>query len=263
MANFRKGTALIKEAAESKGGVSRFTPNIYWKDGDVKTIAFRTPADDIPKIRIHQAVRIPDDNMERGYRYDNFLCRKDPSMIEESGGHCPLCDDIGHAASERFVALAVELEPVTQGKRTSALNVKYSKFERKDGTEVEIPRWGLVVQASKNFFAWLGAYDETKGDITEKAFEVQRQGGSKDTKYFFFPEDAPLPDFSPIEDQLPDLEDLLEQMGSDEKYAQLDGVEPGSQIVWGSSVDTTKTDTTGDRQSEFDKLRQAVGAETY
>src|SRR3954469_1258013 len=91
---FRKGTDLIKQAAESKGGKRKFTKNIYWKTGDVRTIAWVTPADEIPKVRLHQMIRVPDDRFESGIRYETLLCKKDPSMVDESGGVCPLCDEV-------------------------------------------------------------------------------------------------------------------------------------------------------------------------
>lgn len=257
MAKFRTGTQLIKDTAESKGGARRFTPNIYWKDGDIRTLLFITPANEIPKVKLHQMVRIPDDNQDRGYRFESFLCRKDPSMVSETNGECELCDTIGHEATERFVALAVELEPVKEGKRVTGLEVKYNTVKRDDGSETDYARWGLVIQGAKNFYSWLAAYDEAKGDITNKAFEIQREGDSIGTKYHFFPEDAPLPDLSEID--LPDLFELLENMGSDEKYEQLEGVEPGSQPSWGNSTpEPAKTGGATDRASRFQQIRESV-----
>lgn len=259
MASFRKGKAEIAKTADAKGGARRFTPNIYWNDGDIRTLAFRTPADEIPKVRLHKMVRIPDDKFERGFRYETFLCRKDPSMVEESGGVCELCDTIGHDASETFVALAVELEPVKEGKKTTALKVKYNTVKKDDGTETDYPRWGMVVQGAKNFFSTLAAYDEAKGDITEVAFEVHRDGGGIGTKYHFFPEfGIDLPNMSELE--IPELTDLLEQMGSEEKYATLEGVEPGSQTPeWakGKQVETTSANGS-DRTAKFAEIKSKV-----
>lgn len=263
MAKFRKGTDEIRKTAESKGGSRKFTPNIYWQDGDVKTVVFITPAAEIPKVRLHQAVRIPDDKYERGYKTDNFLCRKDPSMLEVSGGDCVLCDTIGHDASERFVALAVELEPVKQGKEVVGLNVKYNVIKRDDGTEVDYPQWGMVVQGAKNFYSSLAAYDESKGDITQLGFEIHREGGGVATKYHFFPEKGTdLPDnLQEVIEGIPDLEELLEEMGSDTKYVSLKDVEPGSQIKFGDKGSTPVV-ATPDRKSKFDEIRAKVEAKT-
>jgi hypothetical protein len=256
MANFRKGTEEIRKTAVG-GGARRFTPNIYWSDGDIRSIVFVTPADEIPKVRLHQAVRIPDDKFERGYRMDNFLCRKDPSMVEASGGECPLCDTIGHDANERFVALAVELEPVKEGKETVGFKVKRNNVKRDDGTEVDYPRWGMVIQGAKNFYSTLAAYDQARGDITKVAFEIHREGGSVTTKYHFFPEKGtPLPeDLADVVAEMPQLETLLEDMGSDEKYDQLEGVEPGSQPKFGDRTETPAA-ASSERALKFDEIRE-------
>lgn len=257
MAQFRKGTDEIRKTAIG-GGAKRFTPNIYWGDGDIRTVAFVTPADDIPKVRLHQAVRIPDDRFERGYRMDNFVCRKDPSMVEESGGECVLCDTIGHDANERFVALAVELEAIKDGKEVVGFNVKRNIVKKEDGTEAEYPRWGMIVQGAKNFFSTVAAYDQARGDITKVAFEIHREGDSISTKYHFFPEKGtPLPeDLADVVAEMPQLETLLEEMASDEKYEQLEGVEPGSQMKFGDSKVETGQKKETDRALKFNEIRE-------
>lgn len=262
MSNFRKGTAEIKKTAESKGGKRNWTPNIYWNDGDIRTVVFTTPADEIPKVKLHQMVRIPDDKFEKGYRFESFLCRKDPSMLEETGGDCILCDHIGHNAADKFVAMAIELEPVKEGKRVTSLDVKYNTYKREDGTEQDFARWGLVIQGAKNFFSTLAAYDEAKGDITEVAFEIQREGASISTKYHFFPENVALPDLTEVLEEVPALDSILEDMGSDDQYAKLEGVEPGSQPTFGNSSNEAKPAATSngnaDRESRFQKVRERV-----
>lgn len=263
MANFRSGTDEIRKTAENKGGGSRrFTPNIYWNDGDSRFVVFTTPAENITKVRLHQMVRIPDDKFERGYRYETFLCHKDPSMVEHSGGECVLCDHIGHTATEKFVALAVELEPVKEGKRVTGLKVKYNTVRKDDGTETDYPRWGVIVQGAKNFFSALAAYDESRGDITQTAFEIQRDGDSIGTKYHIFPESSPLPDLTEVVDEMPDLYDLLEEWGSDDQYAKLEGVEPGSQPTFGQRNATdskvTTNGTANDRSSVFNQIKERV-----
>lgn len=261
---FRKGTDLIRQAAESKGK-GRFTPNIYWKPGDVRTIAFVTAADEIPKVRLHQMVRIPDDSRESGFRYETFLCKKDPSMIDEFGGECELCDRVEHDAVERFVALAIELDAIKEGKRIKEVKVKYNTVKKDDGTEAEYPRWGLVIQAAKNFFSYFAAYDEAQGDIREVAWEIQREGGSTDTKYHPFvlmngPNAVPLPDMSDVLDEIPTLDELLEQMGSEEKYEQTADLDAGSQPTFGGRRQASDTGTvpSGDRATEFAKIREEV-----
>jgi hypothetical protein len=267
MATFRKGKELIQKTAAGSGG-RRFTPNIYWKPGDVRVIAFLTEADEIPKVRLHQMVNIPDDSREKGIRYETFLCRKDPSMAEEYGGECELCDRVGADAAEKFVALAIELEPTRKGKRVESLAVKYDTVKRKkdDGTEeeVEYPRWGLVIQASKNFFSYFAAYDEANGDIREVAWEIHREGGGTDTKYHPFmvmngPNAVALPDLSEVVDAIPTLEELLEAMGTEEKYAEVSDLAAGSQPTFGNKKSTDSgTVPSGERETEFAKIKADV-----
>lgn len=255
---YRKGKDVIKATAANKGG-RKFTRNIYWKVGDVRSLAWVTAADDIPKVRLHTFVQIPDDKMESGFRYETFLCRKDSSMVDETGGVCPLCDDVEHEATDRFIALAIELEAEKEGKRVKSLSVKNDIVKRDDGTEAEYPRWGIVIQGAKNFFSYFAAYDETAGDIRDVGWEITREGEGVGTKYHAFELKASLPDLTEVIEGMPTLEDLLEEMGSDEKYAQVTGLEAGSQQSFGpKKTQETGTVPSGDRQSEFDKLRGEV-----
>lgn len=202
-------------------------------------------------------MRVPDDRFEKGFRYDTFLCRKDPSMAEESGGYCELCDRVGAKADEKFVALAIELEAVKEGKRVKELKVAYDSVTNKEsGETVEYPRWGIVIQASKNFFSYLAAYHENTGDIRDVAWDILREGDSTDTKYHQFPLPTPLPDLSKLE--IPSLDDLLENMGSDEKYQDVETIAAGSQpSAFGKSSKPVDAGTVpaGDRESEFEKIR--------
>jgi hypothetical protein len=263
LAGLRKGTEEIRKAAESTGG-GRFTPFIGWKDGDVKLIHFLTPAQEIPKVRLHTYVEIPTDDGET--RYDTFVCRKDPAFREESGNTCKLCDEIGHTATERFMALAVELEPVREGKKIKAVNVAMREFTTREGEEKEVPQIGLIIQGAKNFFSYLGAYDERE-ELSDASFEVQREGGSTDTKYHFFPINA-VPDLTDVE--IPTLESIIERMGSEEKYENdLEGVEPGSQKQWGKdnkkksnskASSGAKAQPSGNLRSQFEQIAQEVKA---
>jgi hypothetical protein len=258
---FQTGAEHIK-AAEKGGGKRRFTPNIYWKAGDVHTVAFLTPISEVPKVQLHKMVRIPDDSRNDGYRYETILCQKDASMVEEFGGACILCDQVGHDVTTQFIALAVELDKVTEGKKVKELNVKVDEVE-KDGETKTYPRWGLIIQSSKNFFSYFAAYDETQGDIREVAWEIRREGGGTDTKYHSWivmngPRDVvELPDMSEIVEQIPDLFDLLEEMASDEKYAMVADLQPGSQPSFGGKKKDRDSgpQPVGERATDFAKVR--------
>lgn len=263
---FRKGTELIKQhAAKKSSGKRLFTPSIWWNDGDVKTIAFLTEAEEIPKILLHKMVRVPDDRFKSGFRYETIICKKDPSMVEEFNGVCELCDEVGHEPAEQFVALAVELEPVKEGKRVTSLRVKTDAGKDKDDNDVEWPRWGLVIQASRNFFSYFAAYSEASGDIRDVAWEIHREGSSTNTKYHPFvvmngPNAVTLPDLSELVENIPTLGDLLEGMASEEKYAEVAELEPGSQPSFGGkkSPQNDGVIPSGDRDAEFAKIRAEV-----
>jgi hypothetical protein len=264
--NYQRGTAVIKEAAESKPTSRRFTPSIYWKAGDIKTIAWLTEASEIPKVLVHTFVRVPDDSYQSGYRNENIICKKDPSMLDEFGGQCELCDDLQHKATERFLALAVELEPVKEGQKVKALKIKVNPYKNKEGVVTEYPQWGIVSQASSNFFSYYGNYAETQGDIREIGWEIHREGGGRDTKYHPYivmngPQAVALPDLSKLVKEIPTLDELLEEMAAPEKYAEVAGLDPDSQPTFGDDAkEESGSVPSGSRQSEFDRIRDELGS---
>jgi hypothetical protein len=256
LAGLRKGTDEIKKAEKSSGG--KYTSFIGWKDGDTKLVYFVTPAEEIPKLKLHSFVEFPTDD---GTRYDTLVCRKDPAFRDESNNTCELCDRVGHTPTEKFVALAVELEAVKDGKKIKGVTPLMRSYEDRDGNEVEVPQVGLVIQASRNFFAPFVAWESRK-DLEETSFEVQREGASTDTKYYFFPVDA-KPDLDDLE--IPDLLDVIENMGSEGKYESVSELAPGSQKSWGNDKKTTKKSTkkaasqsSGDLRSQFEKIAEDV-----
>lgn len=254
LAGLRKGTEEINRSAESSGSGSKFTPFIGWKDGDTKLVFFLTEPQEIPKLKLHNFVEFPTDD---GTRFDTLVCRKDPAFREEFGGECDLCDRVGHVATEKFVALAIELEAIKSGKTIKDVKVAMRQFKDREGNDREVPQIGLVIQASRNFFAPYVAWESRK-DLTETSFEVERQGGSTDTKYFFFPVDA-KPDLSDVE--IPSLEEVLERLASDEKYDDVVDLKPGSQRSWG---DKNKSSSAGKGTAQPENLRsqfEAIAAE--
>lgn len=259
LANLRKGTEEIRKSAESGGGAGKFTPFIGWKDQDTKLIYFLTPAEEIARLRLHNFVEFQTDD---GSRYDTLVCRKDPAFRDESGNTCDLCDRVGHAATEKHVALAIELEPVKDGKKIIAVKPAMRKYEDREGNEKEVPQVGLVVQASTNFFAPYVAWG-SRLELEETSFEVQREGASTNTKYYFFPVNE-KPDLSEFD--LPSLDDVIERMGSEEKYEAVSELQPGSQKTWGDSKKKNTsgkagaTEQTGNLESQFAKIKEEVKA---
>lgn len=270
LAGLRKGADYLVPTSGSAGSAKR--PGfISWKDGDAKIIAFLTPMEEIPIVKWHNFIKVPVLDPKPGqkdFRYATFMCRKDPAWAEESGNTCYLCDTIGHKPEEKHVAVAVELEPVLDGRKVVDLKVKTRSYTRDDGTVTEYPQWGLVIQKLSNFYSYFSAWREKwDREITEIAFDVTRKGADKGTTYPTFPiETAELPDFTEFGDKIPQLEDVLENLGSLEHYTELQGIEPGSQTNPFADDDDTPTATTpqateGAKQSKFEELKAKLEAD--
>lgn len=276
MGQLRQGKDLIKRSAEPGGnrkGSTTYTPYISWKTDESKNLFFITPIEEVPKVLMHNFVRkyVIDNNGVRKERWLTFMCRKDPAWRSESNGYCPLCDDIGHKATERFVALAVEVEPIMEGKRTVGVKVAYREATDKDGNEVEYPAVGLVVQGPK-FFGTLVAYDQ-KRDISELSWDITREGEGLKTQYVFFPIEG-MPSLDEIASAIPDLNEILSELGSQEKYDRdLEGVyaeDQPVQIGANNNAPAKKADNTMDdafnilKSSLEDKRKSAAEAvESY
>lgn len=261
LAGLRQGREHLVQS--SAGGRGRWTPFISWEDGDTKTIAFLTSADEIAKVKFHNYVKVPADN-QRGFNYSAFMCRKDPAWAEESGNTCQLCDVIGHKPTERHVALAVELEPVGDQKSKEFV-VRTRLHKREDGTEVEYPQYGLVAQAFGNFYNYFSTYAEREGDITGVVFDIARKGNDTKTAYpVFVINNATI---SGLEDhEFPTLEEVLTDMGSQEKYDRdLNGVEPGSQEQkYVDSYAPEEATSSGNERSrtKFEELKSSLNSGT-
>lgn len=252
LSGLRQGPAYLKP---SSGG-GKFTPYISWSDGDAKTILFCSTVDEIAKVRIHNFVKVKSDN-DRGFNYETFMCRKDPAWVEESSGECYLCDVLGHKAQERHCAIAVELDvqmkpnqPVVQ-----SASVALKTFKRDDGTEVNYPQWGLIIQGYKNFFNYFTAFGAKYGSINQTMFDVSRVGGDEHTSYPIVAlAGTDIPDLSPYEDQIPTLVEVLEKLGSKEKYdSQLIGAEEIEQ-----TPDFTTQETGASLRTKFDELKETL-----
>lgn len=269
---FATGAEHIRAAEKGSGGKRRFTPNIYWTaDGENQEhiIAFLTPISEVPKVQLHKVVRIPDDSRDTGFRVESLICQKDVSMVDEFGGSCVVCE-AGADVATQFVALAVELETVMDGRKIKELKPMTVTVQRDDGPK-EYVRWGLVVQSAKNFFSYFAAYDETQGDIREVAWQIKREGGGTDTKYHSWivsngPRDVlDLPDLTEVMENIPDLGDLLEEMADNEKYAAVATIPAGTHPSFGGKDDKKKQPAresgvapAADRSTDFDSIRSEL-----
>lgn len=261
LAGLRQGTQYLKPSAGAK---KKWTPFISWSDGDSKIVTFTTPIDQVAKVKMHDFVKVPADN-EKGWRFEHFMCRKDPAWMGESHGECYLCDVLGAKVAEKHTAVGVELEGITNGTPlVTGLNVITRNFTREDGTEVVYPQWGLIRQSYGNFFNYFTAFGQKWGDITHTAFDVARVGNDKTTSYIIMPVSGiGIPDLSSFE--IPSLMEVLEELGSKEKYEQLEGADTIDQTP--SFPDTEQTvfaaaDTTGAGiMSKFEQLKATLPEE--
>lgn len=250
LAGLRTGTENMK----TTGGAGRFTPFISWSDGDAKTIAFLTPAEQIAKVKIHNFVKIPDDS-QKGFHWATFMCRKDPAWAEESGNQCILCDTVGHKPKEQNVGIAVELNAITKPGSAMVVGLEpvIKTFTRQDGTEGSTPQWGLVIQSFGNFWNYFYARAKKYGEIVGVAYDISRVGNDKTTTYVIDAlNNIEVPDLS--EYNIPELADVLESMGSAEKYA--------SELGDGTEVEISeydKPESSEDLETEFSKLKADLG----
>lgn len=256
----RTGKKAILGDKKAKGG--RFASYINWKDEDTKTLYFITPIDEVMRIMMHQFVKKvveTDDGGEKDI-WLNFMCRKDPAWLDESGGECQLCDEIGHKAVEKVLAIAVEVEPVMDGKRFTGVEVKTHSGTDREGNEKEYPNVGIVTQSAHNFFQYLLTQSERR-DISDTSWEITREGTGLTTKYNFYPVEF-APNLDDVIDHIPDLYDYVSDLGSAERYErELEGVKAEDQQVWGKGkgrrARSSSSSTTGD-QLLFDQMKEAI-----
>lgn len=265
LSGLRTGTEYLKAPA-SKGS-RNFTPFISWKDGESRTILFTTPIEGVAKVRLHDWVKIPhqknpDNPLDKGFHWDHFMCRKDPAWLSESGGECYLCDVIGHKASEKHTAVGIELEPVhaTGGPMVTGLNIITRSYKREDGTEVSYPQWGLIRQSFSNFYNYFTAFGQKWGGINHAAFDVSRIGGDKNTSYVIMPlMGIDLPDLTAYAENIPTLLEVLEPMGSVEKYDTLKGQKiEVNEFDDDSNTFTPASQTGVGMETKFEQLKKAL-----
>lgn len=233
----RRGSDLIRKSAESSGG-GRYTPFITWGKDETKTVYFVTPLEEMSKVLMHQFVRkvVEDEDGDKRDLWLTFMCRKDAAWQGESHGKCQLCDEINHKATERFVALAVELEPEYDAdNEIISVKVKYRTGTNSDGAEVEYPQVGLVIQSARIFFTHLAAWDQKRPGIVERSsWEISSEGEKTQKQYHFFPVKNIIPDVDSIKEFIPSLESVLENLGSLERYnKELEGVRAEDQPKFG------------------------------
>jgi hypothetical protein len=250
---FPKGAEEIEKSANrepSEGGKWRpFIQNFFWKDGDERYLLFLNPIGDIPKVMMQEVWL---SNGRKAYA----IARTTPAIGEKKD---PIQDTWQYKPVERYVAVAVELEPemkeVRGRPRPVGFTVATRKFDRKvwddegkdtgETEEVQAPVVGMVIQSASNFFRHVAHADAKKGPITECAVQVTRLGGGTDTDY----------NVDMFEDLDVDLTNLLEYFDgisylSEEELDTLSAIEDDQELVaqLGSLLLDKRLDEMSDRE---------------
>lgn len=204
----RKGLDAVKESAESKsftGGNRRY---FKWTAGERKCVRFLTDGDDIVLTTLHEYVTCHNGSKR------SFVCRG------EFGAACELCADPDVRKRDIAYGVALWREPKTKNNET-VIGTRVEEVKvNKDGKEVtEIQPWvGIVQQAPRNFWNWFWSVHQTKGTIVDRDFWIERTGADKNTDYSAFPEDKSELDLSKFAEFVPDLEEMVTYLGSQEYY---------------------------------------------
>lgn len=196
MPDFRTGLAGMSQSQGNQNGSSTPFPGfirgmIWTKDREKKFVAFLNAAGDMPTVDYHPFIEVGKWKSGKP-RYEEFISRTDPGIGESAD---ELTDRLGRKSQQRTLAVAVELEPtytnVNGRQRPTGFAVKTETFERKlenGGTEeVEAPIIGMVVQSPRNFFGWVGSFDESTAPIEDTPVEITRRGKDAGTQYDFTP----------------------------------------------------------------------------
>jgi hypothetical protein len=156
-----------------------------------KFILMLTPIDQCVTVELHDWIPVGERDKSSGGTYtkfEQFISRKDSGIGED---YDDLTDRLGAIPKVRTLGVAVELEPImeeAQGRqRPKAFTVKMDSYKTREGEEKIAPVIGIINQGPKNFWGWLGAFDNTRAPVDETPMSVVRRGEGKDTEYDFFP----------------------------------------------------------------------------
>lgn len=207
---FRRGLAAIEEAKNKSatgGSFKAFCPEIRWReDKEDKYVLFITDVQEYAAtVDLHEWIPVGEQERADGSRYtkyESFISRKDLGEATDE-----LSDRLDNFPRRRTLGVALELEPIMEmvkgRQRPRGFTVKTTTFTR-DDVDQESPVIGVVTQSPRNFWGWLGSFDETTAPITDTPLQVIRRGKDASTEY----------DFIPYQDTEVDLSPLLENLGN-------------------------------------------------
>lgn len=225
MAKFPTGAdAILASAEAAKGGGKKFSPELFWRDGDERYIQFITPLAQIPTVPAYN-VRVGTSQTTQKAIMRTLI---DPRPVEGKDAYNPLAERWGLEPKPKQIAVAVELEPVFEkvdgrkkrtGFKVSERTFTYQKGDRA-GEEVTVPNVGVVINTHL-FFKYLTTWDEDKGDITQTPFKVVRVGGDKNTTYNFIPYEGEKVELNETVLAEIDLDAHIDMLMSAERYREL------------------------------------------
>ncbi len=216
MANFPKniatgGEGTRKAKSSSKGG-GIFQKMFFWKAGEHRFVQFISEYTDIPALPMHTV---------KGAKYmQNF--------VSPRAWHGPDADDAledaGWAPAMKQVAVAVEVLPIMGTKNGRSVPVgwepKINEFDRKDGSHVEEPTVGVIIN-TPTLFTHIDNYFEDNGTIKDTVFKITRNGGDQNTSYTVTPAKGdPIELTADIVDKI-DLAEWLESLADSEAIREL------------------------------------------
>jgi hypothetical protein len=232
MPTFKKGSDLIKKAAQGNGSSSKrtyrandFVPFLSMKDGEEVFVQFFSDIEEVLQVFIHRFVKVEweKDNGELAKGYRDFACRK-PNIWEDGDGTCIICDELGHVPKENFAGVAVLLDPVydstSNTQRISdikSFNVRGNEYTTKDGNKIFYPEYVVVFQASNNFWDQFRIHNNEIGPITTNPWKIIRDGADQSTSYKGFEIDkAEAVNYEEM--NIPTIDEILTGLGSKERY---------------------------------------------
>lgn len=268
----RKGVSALEDSInKARSGGGPRTEFLGWKDGETKVIRFLTDVDDIFVADVHDWVPCADGKRR------TFICRKNAG-----GATCPLCGRQDVTRREQGYGAAVVRNPVyawtlpdgtTQdivagspapdgAKRTLIRVDDLLREVDVDGTPKMAPLVGVVRQSSTNFWIHVHAIYNRYGPLPHHDLEIKRLGGDKNTQYTVFDlvREDPIEGYADrFVNYMPDLEGMLNRLGSEEYYANNLGTPaPAGEEAQPQSAPQHSVPSGGPvgEQSEFERLQQ-------
>lgn len=199
-----RGVEAMKAATDFTGGdfrkIHHFTMFVP-KPGDKVVVRFITPIDKMPVVKFHNFV--PTDMRKAPAGSTNWpktmsaVCRRDPAFTGFSD--CYICDNKIEnqqgkviKATPKMTAIAcLRMEYKNDDGSTGWTDVP-REVKIKEGDEVkEVVERSLIMvsMAPSNFWDNIMGYGQRYGTLSDRDYEIERQGEGISTKYIPFPMD--------------------------------------------------------------------------